>query len=315
MYTNCDVSSGDNTGCQIKAKDSNTYGDGFNANGGGVYATEWTGSFINIHFFPRGSIPPDVESGSPNPSSWGPPVARFSQGCDIKSSFTNQQIVFDTTFCGDWAGADEVWGASCAQTTGTTCQGYVGNNPQAFQEAYWKINGLRVYQQNGGSASPSSAAPSNAPSSYAPPISQSTFQSSVIPSVAPSAPPSGAPSAAPSYGPPGSASGWAPSAPVTQAPAPSSPAENSGAPWSAQPTNSWGGGPGGSPWQQSWGAHNNHRGAYVVGAPQNAPEPTGSVGEHANGRGAWSVGTPIEGAARRARHLRHHKMRHGGGRL
>ena len=54
---------------------------------------EWTSSAISIYFFPRGSVPSDVLGSSPNPSSWGTPMAVFSGGCDMGTAFTNQQIV------------------------------------------------------------------------------------------------------------------------------------------------------------------------------------------------------------------------------
>ena len=82
-----------NAGCQITSGDSATYGTGFNSNGGGVYATEWTSDAISIWFFPRGSIPPDITSGSPDPSGWSAPQASFSGSCDIDEHFQNQQIV------------------------------------------------------------------------------------------------------------------------------------------------------------------------------------------------------------------------------
>lgn len=74
---------GANQGCQIKTQDTRTYGSGFNANGGGVYATEIMDSFINIFFFPRGSLPSDISSASPDPSKWGKPMAVFKGDCDI----------------------------------------------------------------------------------------------------------------------------------------------------------------------------------------------------------------------------------------
>ncbi|KAK5173235.1 hypothetical protein LTR16_011618, partial [Cryomyces antarcticus] len=101
--TNCSVTAvgqAANVGCGITTTDTRTYGTGFNANGGGVYATEWTGTFISVYFFPRGSIPADITNGNPVPSGWGKPVAQFQGNCDIASKFVNQQIVFDTTFCG-----------------------------------------------------------------------------------------------------------------------------------------------------------------------------------------------------------------------
>lgn len=94
--SNCDVNAAGqaaNAGCSIDATSSNTFGAGFNAIGGGVYATDWTSQSINIYFFPRTAIPADITSGSPNPSGWGEPLAAFSGGCDIDAHVLNQQIV------------------------------------------------------------------------------------------------------------------------------------------------------------------------------------------------------------------------------
>jgi hypothetical protein len=101
LTDNCDVNASgqsENTGCQIEANDPLTYGSGFNNNGGGVYATEITSSFINIFFFPRGSLPSDISGASPDPSSWGTPMAVYKGDCDIASTFNKLQIVFTNTF-------------------------------------------------------------------------------------------------------------------------------------------------------------------------------------------------------------------------
>lgn len=82
-----------NAGCDIQNQNTQSYGTGFNSVGGGVYATEWTSAEINIWFFPRGSIPADIGSGTPDPTTWGEPVAQFQGGCDIDTYFQNQQIV------------------------------------------------------------------------------------------------------------------------------------------------------------------------------------------------------------------------------
>ncbi|KAI9792354.1 MAG: hypothetical protein M1835_007927 [Candelina submexicana] len=142
--TNCNTNVGGNVGCGIASLDTRTYGKGFNANGGGVYATEWTSKAISIWFFSRGSIPRDVSSGAPAPSTWGQPVAKFQGGCDIDKFFKNQQIIFDTTFCGDWAG--NTWNSSTCASLAPTCQAYVQNNPSVFKDAYWSVNSLKVYQ-------------------------------------------------------------------------------------------------------------------------------------------------------------------------
>ena len=146
-HSDCTSGAKDDQGCQISTTNTLTYGLGFNDIGGGVYAAEWTRSAINIFFFPRGSMPIDLATEFPNPTLWGEPSARFQGDCNIAESFTNQNIVFDTTFCGDWAG--EVWsGSTCALSTQQTCEEFVAQNPLAFADAYWSINALKVYEVN-----------------------------------------------------------------------------------------------------------------------------------------------------------------------
>ncbi|KAM0250550.1 hypothetical protein ACHAQJ_008560 [Trichoderma viride] len=139
---------GSNSGCGQSTSDNQNYGDGFNAIGGGVYATEWTSEYIAVWFFPRTGIPSDVSSGTPNPSGWGSPLAKFTaaNGCSVDDYFKDNQIVFDTTFCGDWAGS--VWASDgeCSALA-STCQDYVSNNPAAFADAYWVVNSINVYSQ------------------------------------------------------------------------------------------------------------------------------------------------------------------------
>jgi hypothetical protein len=138
------------TGCGMDTADNSNYGDGFNDIGGGVYAMEWTSQAISVWFFQRSSIPSDINSEKPDPSSWGQPVAKFNggSGCDIDTHFKNQNLIVDTTFCGDWAGASEVWDNNAeTKALADTCEDYVANNPSAFAEAYWSINSIKVYQQ------------------------------------------------------------------------------------------------------------------------------------------------------------------------
>ncbi|USW54883.1 Putative glycoside hydrolase family 16, concanavalin A-like lectin/glucanase domain superfamily [Septoria linicola] len=166
-YTGCASSGDNNTGCQIGATSTKTYGSGFNTNKGGVYATEWTSNYISVFFFPRGSVPDDVLGNSPQPSTWGTPIAKFSGDCDMASAFTDQQIVFDTTFCGDWAG--KTWSSSSCSAKADTCNAFVENNPSAFKDAYWSVNALKVYQlgNSGATAPPPST---YAPTSTSPPL-------------------------------------------------------------------------------------------------------------------------------------------------
>ena len=137
-----------NSGCAIMNGNTQSFGSGFNDAGGGVYATEWTGDAISVWFFPSSSIPSDISSGNPDPTGWGTPAAKFAGSCDIDSHFNDLQIVFDITFCGDWAGEESVWSSSSCSSKASTCNDYVQNNPSAFEDTYWRLNSLKVYQES-----------------------------------------------------------------------------------------------------------------------------------------------------------------------
>lgn len=97
---NCNKNNG-NEGCS--ASTNAPYGDAFNAVGGGVYAMQWESSGIYVWFFPRYSIPDDIQNECPDTRNWGAPLVAFNggDGCNIDRYFKNQNIIFDTTFCGD----------------------------------------------------------------------------------------------------------------------------------------------------------------------------------------------------------------------
>ncbi|KAF1975265.1 hypothetical protein BU23DRAFT_458969 [Bimuria novae-zelandiae CBS 107.79] len=163
----CDVKAegqSENAGCSIKSPDTKSYGAGFNDNGGGVYATEWTSDAISIWFFPRGAIPDGVTGDSPDPSTWGTPSAKWaSDSCDVDGIFKDLNIIFDTTFCGDWAG--NTWSTSTCASKAPTCNEYVRDNPEAFQNAFWSVDALKVYQQGDAPAQepPVEGSPSTVP--------------------------------------------------------------------------------------------------------------------------------------------------------
>ncbi|KAI1003614.1 hypothetical protein K3495_g4594 [Podosphaera aphanis] len=160
QYTyNCDGSATTNQfgsqglgqGCAAENTNPNNYGSEFNAVGGGVYAMEWTKQAISIWHFSRNVIPQDLASGTPNPSGWGQPVFTSAQGsCDIDGHFKDQKIILDHTFCGNWAGQDQLWQqTSCYKSNPTqyaTCSSYVAANPAAYKESYWLVNSLKIYQ-------------------------------------------------------------------------------------------------------------------------------------------------------------------------
>lgn len=113
-------------------------------------AVLWGKAGITVWFFPRNAIPADISADQPNPKGWGKPVADFpSANCNPYEFFRDHYNIFDTTLCGDWAGADSVWkyagyagqDQSCASITGyATCQDYVLNQGGAFANAYWEVS-------------------------------------------------------------------------------------------------------------------------------------------------------------------------------
>lgn len=92
------------SGCDVNAVGGGTFGSGFNSASGGVYAMEWTSNSIKMWFFPRGRIPASITADAPDTATFGTPTANFQGACDMDARFKNHRFIFDTTFCGDWAG-------------------------------------------------------------------------------------------------------------------------------------------------------------------------------------------------------------------
>ncbi|EPQ61123.1 hypothetical protein GLOTRDRAFT_113571 [Gloeophyllum trabeum ATCC 11539] len=161
--TNCAAAETNNAGCGIRSNDATSYGSGFNKVNGGVYAMHWTTESISVYFFPRSSIPSDIAAGNPDPTSsaWGTPMALWpATSCNMTTFFYDHTAIFDTTLCGDWASG--VWNTagipgqeqSCAQRTGyATCEQFVRAEGSAFEDAYWEVNYVKVYQEKNQSSS------------------------------------------------------------------------------------------------------------------------------------------------------------------
>jgi len=162
--SDCDTSVNFNQGCGVSFQKSSSYGSNFNSQGGGFYVMARTRQDgIRIWYWSRNdpTTPPEIRNGqlsasdsgsdslqlfgdggiSPNPG-WGMPAASFPVGdnCDYDSHFDAHVMVFDLTFCGDWAGA--VYPDSGCPGD---CVAYVNDKPWAFSNAYWEVNSLRVY--------------------------------------------------------------------------------------------------------------------------------------------------------------------------
>lgn len=163
---------GENVGCSIQAPTSfssagaghnsplPSYGSAFNTAKGGIYAMELTSSSVSVWFIPRSS--PSFARLFPTPASstfitttldtraFGVPIARFAGACAFGQRFRNLKIVFNTTFCGAWAGAEWEAGGCRAKTGAATCEEFVRENPAAFRDAYWEVAGLKWFQKEEG---------------------------------------------------------------------------------------------------------------------------------------------------------------------
>ncbi|GAA5942461.1 hypothetical protein JCM10213_004783 [Rhodosporidiobolus nylandii] len=142
LTTNCDAYVASNTGCGIQDPSTSSFGSAFNAQGGGIYVMNWDEEGIAVYFFPRGSIPSDLTSESPDPSSWGPPRARWDAStCSPSQFFGDQTIVINITIGGDWAGSTY------------NAAGYAGDwraavmNPANYAGAAFEVNYVKVFKK------------------------------------------------------------------------------------------------------------------------------------------------------------------------
>ncbi|KAK0232388.1 2 beta-glucan [Armillaria nabsnona] len=145
LQNECDVNVNSNAGCGVQLQNSISYGSGFNDNGGGWYALEWTDSFIKIWFWARNdpNVPTGVRTGGSVviTDNWGTPAAYFpNTSCALTNYFSPQNIIINLTFCGDWAGS-----AYASSGCPSSCVDFVNNNPGAFADAYFDFAWVKVY--------------------------------------------------------------------------------------------------------------------------------------------------------------------------
>ncbi|KAH8920950.1 glycoside hydrolase family 16 protein [Atractiella rhizophila] len=145
LATNCDWTVNGNAGCSIKDNTANSYGQSASNVGGGVWAVLYDDTGVYYWHFPRGSIPSDISVGNttPHPANWGTPVGVWSSSTCPTSFIGAQNLIFDITLCGDWAGAT-FSSAGC----GSDCTAFVqtGSN---FVNAYWEVGYVRVFSGSG----------------------------------------------------------------------------------------------------------------------------------------------------------------------
>lgn len=144
MYSsNCDIYASSNIGCSTW-----DYEGPFGSADGGMYAMEWTSTFIKMWTWKPQQVPADVRAGRPDPSSWGLPGLLLAGGslCDIDRAFKNQSIIINIDLCGTTAGSGAEWASECADKTGyNTCERYVAAHPGDFKDAWFGVRTIKVY--------------------------------------------------------------------------------------------------------------------------------------------------------------------------
>ncbi|EPQ56970.1 hypothetical protein GLOTRDRAFT_73437 [Gloeophyllum trabeum ATCC 11539] len=150
--TVCDASVNYNQGCGVSFSKPASFGRPFNQQGGGYFAMARTkADGVRVWFWARGDRNTPQAISNPDALSvpalsrrrWGAPEAAFptaADKCGYETHFDAHRMVFDLTFCGDWAGS--AWPATCGPLN---CVDYVNNNPKGFSDAYWEVNAVRVY--------------------------------------------------------------------------------------------------------------------------------------------------------------------------
>lgn len=118
---------------------------------GQIYALELRREGIRTWFFPRSSIPADLQTTNPtnttapNPSNWGKALADFpNTNCDIETHFSNQSIIANIDLCGELGGDPGLY--SELNGCPATCEDFVAHNPGNFTQAFWEFKSFRVFR-------------------------------------------------------------------------------------------------------------------------------------------------------------------------
>jgi hypothetical protein len=100
-------------GCGFTDQQTSTFGPGFNSAGGGVFALQFDTTGIKMWFFQSGSVPGDISSLAPNPSSWGSPrMSVPTSNCSPTTYFNDLMMVVDTNLGGTFT--EGVWGVGAS---------------------------------------------------------------------------------------------------------------------------------------------------------------------------------------------------------
>jgi len=145
------------SGCTVFETSANSFGQRFAGAGGGVWAAQFDVAGIFIWFWSRPNLPRSIlqatSTSSIDISEWGQPSASYpATKCNIPQFFSAQQLVFDITLCGVWAGLPAAYNPQCFNS-GHTGRCYddnvVGPGSPKYDEAYFEINYVRAYTTSG----------------------------------------------------------------------------------------------------------------------------------------------------------------------
>ncbi|KIM38749.1 glycoside hydrolase family 16 protein [Hebeloma cylindrosporum] len=155
-------------GCIVSETKPNSYGPGFAAAGGGVYAVQIAASGIYSWFWSRPDIPDNVKlstsTSTIDTAVWGLPSSSYpATACNITKYFPPQNLVLLTTLCGVWAGVPDIYRATCQTPTNSCVNDNIIGPGSTFDTAYWEIRYIRAYLAD--DAPPISSSSSAAPSS------------------------------------------------------------------------------------------------------------------------------------------------------
>lgn len=145
LRSDCNVTQPDNIGCSTW-----DFEGPYSSRRGGVYALELsrTSNALNLWSWHHGDTPADIVAGSPDPSSWGTPgLSTGGSACDVGRTFANQTIVMNIDLCGDAVDGVEWVNSGCAAETGyNSCERYVAARPGDFQDVWFGVRSVKVYQ-------------------------------------------------------------------------------------------------------------------------------------------------------------------------
>ncbi|OBZ71521.1 putative glycosidase C21B10.07 [Grifola frondosa] len=174
--TDCSIYANSNEGCTVTNPSTSSYGAGADAfnilsadrlihdryaefanNGGGMFVTEFAIEGISLTGLrsvfleltlsgpQRSSIPSSMQGNvsTVDTTTLGIPVANWpASDCSINQFFDPQELVFDITLCGDFAGNPTIFAETC---TGVCYDDWVLGDPSRYSTAYFEVSYVRVY--------------------------------------------------------------------------------------------------------------------------------------------------------------------------